>query len=146
MTEFLRTLWVLNFRFSELCPWKYFVNQSIFSITQCGNYGNSLSPKKYFVKSFLSNLHIYLLLSRNFWERIPVISTLCISNTHCGNYGNLLSHFIGENFVKATVLLKKSLKSWFDEKNYGESKFFLFPHCVCVVRMIWVWQFWRNFC
>ena len=33
----------------------------------------------------------------------------------CGNYGILVSHFFGKNFVKATVLLNKSLKSWFDE-------------------------------
>ena len=35
----------------------------------------------------------------------------------CGYHGNLqLSHFFGKNFVKVTVLLKKLLYSWFDEK------------------------------
>ena len=40
---------------------------------------------------------------------------ILIQETHCGNYGNLLSNFSGKNFVKPTFLLKKSLKSWFDE-------------------------------
>ena len=34
---------------------------------------------------------------------------------HYGNYGNLLSRIFGKNFVKAMVLLKKLLNSWFDE-------------------------------
>ena len=33
----------------------------------------------------------------------------------CGNYRNSLSHFFRKNFVKAMDLLKKLLKSWFDE-------------------------------
>ena len=47
----------------------------------------------------------------------------------CGNYGNILSHIFGKNFVKVTALLKELLKSWFDEIFFGESNFFLFPHC-----------------
>ena len=35
--------------------------------------------------------------------------------TQCGNYGNSLSCIFGKNFEKATVLLNKLLKSWFDE-------------------------------
>ena len=35
--------------------------------------------------------------------------------SQCGNYRNLLSHFFGKNFLKLTFLLKKSLKSSFDE-------------------------------
>ena len=31
--------------------------------------------------------------------------------TQCGNYGNSLSHIFDKNFVKARVLLKKSLHS-----------------------------------
>ena len=38
-----------------------------------------------------------------------------IWRAQCGNYGILVSHFFGKNFVKATVLLYKSLKSWFDK-------------------------------
>ena len=38
--------------------------------------------------------------------------------TQCGNYGNLLSRFFNKNFVKATHLLNKSLKSWFDRKKF----------------------------
>ena len=33
----------------------------------------------------------------------------------CGNYGISVSHFFGKNYVKATGLLNKSLKSLFDE-------------------------------
>ena len=36
-------------------------------------------------------------------------------NAQCGNYGNFLSHIFDKNFVKATVLLNKLLKSWFHE-------------------------------
>ena len=42
--------------------------------------------------------------------------------THCGNYRNLVSHFFGKNFVKA-ILLKKLLKSWFDEIFRGDQIF-----------------------
>ena len=34
---------------------------------------------------------------------------------HCGNYGNSFSRIFDKNFVKATVLLNKLLKSWFHE-------------------------------
>ena len=37
--------------------------------------------------------------------------------SQCENYENLLSLFFGKNFVKITFLLKKLLKSLFDEKN-----------------------------
>ena len=40
-----------------------------------------------------------------------------------GDYGNVLSHFFDKNFVKLTFLLKKILKSRFDEKMFG-SEFF----------------------
>ena len=33
-----------------------------------------------------------------------------MDTAQCGNYGNLVSHFFGKNFVKATVLLNKSLE------------------------------------
>ena len=45
-------------------------------------------------------------------------------------YRNLPScFFFGKKFVKATVLLKKLLNSWFDEKIFSESIFFILPHC-----------------
>ena len=47
----------------------------------------------------------------------------------CGNYCDLVSHIFGKNFVKVTFLPKKSLKSRFDEKIFGETEFFVFPHC-----------------
>ena len=45
----------------------------------------------------------------------------------CSNSTNHYFSFC-KNFVKLTLLPKKSLKSWFDEKKIcGESKFFIFP-------------------
>ena len=40
------------------------------------------------------------------------------------------SHFFRKNFVKAMVLLKKLLNSWFDEFFFSEREFRVFPHCV----------------
>ena len=74
--------------------------------------------KKISSNQLFSYLFSKPLFLRNFcekmWERISEISTLC--SAHCGNYGNLLSRSFGKNFVKVTVLLKKLLNSWFDEK------------------------------
>ena len=42
----------------------------------------------------------------------------------------MFTHIIyGKKFVKVTVLLNELLKSWFDEIFFGETKFFIFPHC-----------------
>ena len=46
------------------------------------------------------------MIRRNFWEKD--------SKTQCAIV-NLISGIFGKNFVKATVLLNKLLKSWFDE-------------------------------
>ena len=43
------------------------------------------------------------------------IFSIYVCTSQYGNYGNLLSLFFGKNFVKVTFLLKKLLKSWFDE-------------------------------
>ena len=37
------------------------------------------------------------------------------AQSQCGNWRNSLSHFFWKHFVKAMVLLKKLLNSWFDE-------------------------------
>ena len=42
---------------------------------------------------------------------------------------SLTFFFFCKNFVKAMVLLKKLLNSWFDEKIFREGEFFVFPHC-----------------
>ena len=56
-----------------------------------------------------------------------VISTLWL---HTVEITEIYSHaFFGKNFVKQTHLLNKLLKSWFDRKNFSESKFFIFPQC-----------------
>ena len=44
----------------------------------------------------------------------------------CGNYCDLVSHIFGKNFVKLTVLLKKLLKSWFDEIFFWWDQIFRF--------------------
>ena len=53
----------------------------------------------------------------------------------------ILSCIFGKNFVKVTVLLNKLLKSWFDEIFFGESKFFIFLHCVMEIYC----TFWQKF-
>ena len=58
-----------------------------------------------------------------------------MSHTHSGvEIADILSHFFRKNFVKATVLLKKLLNSWFDEKKFSSSEreFLVFLHCVTV--------------
>ena len=58
--------------------------------------------------NFFSNIVVFTkFLPKKCERQFLVFSTL-----HCG-YS--LSHFFGRNFVKATFLLKKSPKSWFDE-------------------------------
>ena len=47
------------------------------------------------------------------WESISCFSKL--RDTQCGNNINSLSYNFDKNFVKATFLLKKLLKSWFHE-------------------------------
>ena len=81
----------------------------------------------YYKNSVNSTHHMFELVSRIFSTHIRI--ALC---AQCGNYGNLLSRFFDKNFVKVTFLLKKILKSWFDEIFFwGDSKFFFFPHCDC---------------
>ena len=47
---------------------------------------------------------------------------------HTGNYGNLFSRIFDKNFVKATLLLKNLLKSWFHGKKFRWVKFRVFPY------------------
>ena len=91
-----------------------------FYCSQRGKSRNSLSLKK-----ISSNLLISLvqpLLSRNSCGKS--VRAHC-----CRNCRNFLSHFFRKNFVKAMVLLKKLLNSWFDEIFFRESKFIILPHC-----------------
>ena len=53
------------------------------------------------------------IVSRNF--PYPILQSMEITERQCENYGDSLSNFLKKNFVKATVLLKKLLNSWFDE-------------------------------
>ena len=66
------------------------------------------------------------------WRNIFLVGlNFSFCHTHCGwsgNYGNSLSHFWW-NFVKVTVLHFNYQISWLDETFFGESKFFIFPHC-----------------
>ena len=61
----------------------------------------------------------------------------CSFSTPCGNHGNLLSHFFFKNFVKATFLLKKSLKSWFDEMFFFVRVNSTFFHTVFYLPNLW---------
>ena len=72
------------------------------------------------------------------WERISWFSTLC---AQCSvEITGIRYHAFGKNFVKATVLLNKLLKSWFDEIFFGEREFLLFPQCVVHYT---VWKLWN---
>ena len=59
----------------------------------------------------------------------------------CGNDKNYLSHFFNKNFVKATGLLKKLLKSGFHEIFFGETEFLIFPNCAQCGKKFTVTQF-----
>ena len=50
-----------------------------------------------------------LILSETKLSLLPQLCTAAVSQ--CGNYGNSLSRFFEKNFVKATFLLNKLLKS-----------------------------------
>ena len=78
---------------------------------QCGNLGNFPPLREI---SLQYNSLVKKLVWRNFCKKI-VGENLQISTSRCGNYGNSLSRIFGKNFVKATVLLKRLLKSWFDK-------------------------------
>ena len=100
-------------------------------------------------------LHTYTmyylhLISRDFAKK-PVKSQLCdfqaLFNAQCGNCCNLVSHIFGKNFVKVTFLLKKLLKS-FNEIFFGETKFFVFPHCgthTMEITEIYSHNVWQKF-
>ena len=63
----------------------------------------------------------------------------------CGKYGNLLSRFFGKNFVKAMHLLNKSLKSWFDGKNFQWEWIFYFSTDSTVTWKFTKFTGWLNF-
>ena len=49
------------------------------------------------------------------WRKNINFSFFHSYSSQCGNCRNSLSHFFRKNFVKAMVLLKKLLNSWFDD-------------------------------
>ena len=55
----------------------------------------------------------------------------------CGNNENLLSRFFAKNFVKATHLLNKSLKSWFDGKKTLVRVNFSYFNSMCTSPLKW---------
>ena len=71
---------------------------------------------------------IYNFCKMLIWCKILAVKFHNFHSTEYGKCGNLLSRNFGKNFVKVTLLLKKLLKSWFDEIFFGETKFFVFPH------------------
>ena len=73
----------------------------------------SISFFLFFFGIEIGKLYFKKSVSRNFINLATAQSTVC--GTQCGNCRNSLSHFFRKNFVKAMVLLKKLLNSWFDE-------------------------------
>ena len=106
-----------------------------------GPYRSFVSSRNSLLGNFVK---VEQVLLTTFWRNFSKHSTRkCVSSnifpccsTQCGNGGNLLSCFFGKNFVKATHFLNKSLKSWFDGKNFGESKFFI---------LLFAWNFQIHF-
>ena len=84
--------------------------------------------EKYFVKS--ANVDFMEFLSKTIWAEFRNFSTeniVCVQ--HSVKITRIYSHsFFGKNFVKVTLLLKKLLKSWFDEILIWW-EFFRFSHC-----------------
>ena len=102
--KFNNFFWLKFYVFSDFCAPKSVILTISKAVTQCGKMRNSLSPKKYFVKS---TLFVKPLLSRNlckkvistlkkllkswfheiifWWERISHFSTLCTmwKKIHC---------------------------------------------------------------
>ena len=75
---------------------------------------NSVKSTDLLKKLFKSYFHEKIYQRVNFPKKKSLVSHSVKSTTtvsQCGNYGILVSHFFGKNFVKATVLLNKSLKS-----------------------------------
>ena len=65
------------------------------------------------------------------WKLCQNHSLSSIRNTR--NHGNSLSRFFDKNFVKATVLQKKLLKSWFHEIFFSARENFSIFHTVISV-------------
>ena len=60
-----------------------------------------------------------------------------------------IPHFFCKYFVKAMVLLKKLLNSWFDENFFQWERIYRFPHCAVVWKLqkftlTIVWQKFRE--
>ena len=81
-----------------------------------------------------SNLFDKPLLSRNFCQKsarvILILRNFHITDSQCGNCRISLSHFLCKNFLKVMVLLKKLLKSCFDEF-FSVRENFSFFHTLC---------------
>ena len=62
----------------------------------------------------IPNICNYTILILLIWRKFS-FSERTVCSAQCGNFRNSLSRIFGKKFVKATVLLKKLLKRWFDE-------------------------------
>ena len=84
---------------------------------------------EYLSKIFrVKNFHVYVL--------VQIVEITEIHFPQSEIYGTfcMLSYFFDKNFVEATFLLKKLLKSWFDEFLLTNSKFLFFTtsvHSLC---------------
>ena len=92
----------------------------------------------YLVRAFEHAFSTKLLLYNDFmkfffFEWAWYVCIVCV--TQCGNCCDVVSHIFGKNFEKVT-LLKKLLKSWFDEIFFSEAKFFIFPHWEMIAKRL----------
>ena len=72
-------------------------------------------PQLLFDPTFWNSYGGQPLISRNFCQKyVREIFRNFHNVAQCENYRKFFSRIFGKNFVKATVLLKKSLDSWFD--------------------------------
>ena len=73
---------------------------------------NPMHSNFFSTRNVISRNFILFFLKKTSVKSIHVIDTVH-STCICGNNENSHSRFFGKNFVKATVLLKKLLRSWF---------------------------------
>ena len=78
---------------------------------------------------FGKNRYFHEIFTKNAWERILVISTLCT----VWKLRNFTATIFSQKFREINFLLKNFTLSWFDEKKLDGSEFLVFPHCVPVI-------------
>ena len=115
-----------------------FLRAILCSLQSVVNYGNLLPQvfaKNVVKTTFLIKKLLMSWFDETFFRWEQIFHFFQTQFGYCGNLIGRLPRFLGQNFVKATHLLNKSillyvLKSWFDGKNFGESNFYTTLHSV----------------